>query len=124
MFSINSKDKAAALEITDQNFQELVLEQDHGVYIDFWAPWCGPCKVMGPIVDEIAGQFKDKPVVIGKVNVDQNPGLSEAFGIRSIPTSAFIKRKKLIERIPGLIPKPNLEEMINDLIKFEFEEEE
>ena len=123
MFGKNSN-KPKAVEITDQNFQELVLDQDNGVYIDFWAPWCGPCKVMGPIVDEIAGQFQGQELVIGKVNVDQNPGLSEAFGIRSIPTSAFIKQKKLIERIPGLIPKPNLEEMISDLIAFQFEEEE
>ena len=120
----NKKEKPKATEITDQNFQELVLDGEHGTFIDFWAPWCGPCKVMGPIVDELAGKFAERPVTIGKVNVDVNPALSQAFGVKSIPTLVFIKDSKLIEKINGLVPKPNLEEMIEDLIQFEFEEEE
>ena len=118
------KDKFTATVITDDNIKEFLEKKDTGILIDFWAPWCGPCKVMGPIVDELAEEFQERDIVIGKVNVDQNPKLSEAFGIKSIPTLAFVKNKQLIERISGLIPKPNLEEMLNDLIAYEFEEEE
>ena len=118
------KDKFTATVITDDNIKEFLEKKDTGIFIDFWAPWCGPCKVMGPIVDELAEEFQERDIVIGKVNVDQNPKLSEAFGIKSIPTLAFVKNKQLIERISGLIPKPNLEEMLNDLIAYEFEEEE
>jgi thioredoxin 1 len=120
----SKKEKFHAMEINENNFAEILEKKDTGIFIDFWAPWCGPCKVMGPIVDELAEEFQDKNIVIGKVNVDQNPRISEAFKIKSIPTLAFIKDKRLIERISGLVPKPNLEEMLNDLIEFQFEEEE
>ena len=124
MFFRKKKNKIVnTLEITEANFEELVVQTEKGVLLDFWAPWCGPCKVMGPIIDELASELGDK-AVIGKVNVDQNPGLSNHFKIKSIPTLVFVKKRKVIERISGLVPKPNLEEMINDLIKYEFEEEE
>lgn len=124
MFLKKKKAKSFATVITDQNFQEIALDTDKGVLIDFWAHRCGPCKVMGPIIDELAGDFADQEVVIAKVNVDQNPNLSQTFKIKSIPTMVFIKNKRMIERIPGMVPKPNLEVMINDLIAYQFEEEE
>ena len=123
MFFKKKKPTPKAIAITDQNFTELILETEKPALLDFTAAWCGPCKVLGPIIDELAGEFKDQ-VIIGKVNVDGNPRLSEAFMVKSVPTLVFIKEKKMIERISGLVPKPNLEEMINDLINYQFEEEE
>ncbi len=124
MFFKKKKPKTVATLITDFNFKEIALDTQDGVLIDFWAPRCGPCKVMGPIIDELANEFSDQNVVIGKVNVDQNPNLSSTFKIKSIPTLVFIKDKRMIERIPGMVPKPNLEIMINDLISYQFDEEE
>ena len=121
MFFSKSTKTSKAVTITDANFKETVLDTDKGVLIDFWAPWCGPCKIMGPIIDELAEEYEGQ-AIIGKVNVDENPKLSQVFRIRSIPSLVFIKDKKLIENIKGAIPKPNLKEMVEDLIKFEFEE--
>lgn len=121
MFFSKQAKESKAVTITDANFKETVLDTDQGILIDFWAPWCGPCKVMGPIIDELAEEYEGK-AVIGKVNVDENPKLSQVFRIRSIPSLVFIKDKKMIENIKGAIPKPNLKEMVEDLIKFEFEE--
>ncbi|MEE9439832.1 MAG: thioredoxin [Saprospiraceae bacterium] len=116
------KDKVKAIEITDKSFNELI-ETDKGILLDFYAAWCGPCKVMGPIIDELSVKYKDQ-AIIGKVDTEINHELSGFFKIKSIPTLVFIKDKKVIEVINGLVPKPNLEEMIEDLIKFEFAEEE
>jgi thioredoxin 1 len=123
MFFKKKKPGISAIELTDQNFQEIALETEKGVLIDFWAPWCGPCKIMTPIIDELYSEFQDD-VIIGKVNVDMNPGLSQTFKIKSIPTLVFLKNQKMIERLSGLVPKPNLREMITDLIAYDFGEEE
>lgn len=110
--------KPKAVEITDQNFDSLVTETDQPILLDFWAAWCGPCKAVGPIIDELAGEFEGRAVV-GKINVDQNPNLSAYFQVKSIPTLMFIKNKQLIERYAGLVPKPNLAEMLEELIEME-----
>jgi thioredoxin 1 len=122
MFWNKKKDKPKALEITDANFNEYV-ETDQGVLLDFYASWCGPCQVLGPIIDELSVDFKDRAVV-AKVNVDQNPNLTAFFKVKSMPTLIFIKNKQVIEQIKGMVPKPNLEEMLEDLIVYEFDKSE
>ncbi len=93
-----------AITITDANFDEIVLKSDKPVLIDFWAEWCGPCRMVGPIVEEIAKEFDGKAIV-GKVDVDSNPNISMNYGIRNIPTLLFFKGGQIVDKQVGAVPK-------------------
>jgi len=92
------------MEFTDANFQQEVLNSDLPVLIDFWAVWCGPCKMIAPLIEEIAKDYEGK-VKVGKVDVDNNPNISMQYGIRSIPTLLFFRDGKVVDQIMGAVPK-------------------
>jgi thioredoxin 1 len=99
------------LTITKENFQKEVIESDKPVLLDFWAPWCGPCRMVSPIVDEIAGEVTDAK--IGKVNVDEEPELAGAFNVMSIPTLVILKDGKVVNSSVGVRPKSEIIAMLN-----------
>ncbi|WP_333616402.1 thioredoxin, partial [Bacteroides pyogenes] len=92
-----------ALEITNSNYKE-VLAEGKPVVIDFWAPWCGPCKMVGPIIEELAEEYKDR-VIIGKCDVDENDDVSAEYGIRNIPTVLFFKNGEIVDKQVGAVGK-------------------
>jgi thioredoxin 1 len=102
------------LQITDANLEE-VLQTDKLVVIDFYADWCGPCKVVGPIIDEVSKEYKDK-VVIGKVDVDNNDEAATKYNIRNIPTILFIKNREIVDKVVGITFKKPLVEKIDQLL--------
>jgi len=100
-----------ALTITKENFESEVLKSDRPVLLDFWAEWCGPCRILSPVIDEVAREVPHSKV--GKVNVDEQPELAAAFGIRSIPTLAVVKDGRVIDRMVGVQSKASILNMLN-----------
>ncbi len=100
-----------ALEFTDANFQAEVLDSDQLSVIDFWAEWCGPCRAIGPVIEELSKEYEGK-VKIGKVNVDVNPQTSMNYGITSIPAILFVKGGKIVDKQIGAVPKSVLDKKI------------
>lgn len=100
------------LEFTDANFAAEVEQSDVPVLVDFWAVWCGPCRMIAPIVEELAGEYQGR-AKIGKLDVDNNPGVATKFGIRSIPTILIFKGGKLADQIVGAVPKGVIVEKLN-----------
>jgi thioredoxin 1 len=105
----------ADFAVTDQNFQEEVLKSQLPVLVDFWAPWCGPCKVVGPIVEELAKEYEGK-IRVGKMNVDENPMVSGQFGIMSIPTLMVFKNGQPVKTTIGAQGKDTLKKMIDEAL--------
>ena len=104
-----------ALEITDSNFEETVLKSDKPVLVDFWAAWCGPCRMIGPIIDELSEEYEGKAVV-GKVDIDSNQQYAAQFGVRNIPTVLVFKNGELVDRKVGVSSKNDYAQALDSLI--------
>ena len=105
--STEKETKQDVPQVTDSNFDTDVLHSDIPVLVDFWAPWCGPCRMVAPVVSEIAQQFKDKVKVV-KLNTDENPEVASQYGIRSIPTLMIFKEGQRVDMVVGAVPKTTL----------------
>jgi len=103
------------IDVTDANFEEVVLNSDKPVLVDFWAEWCGPCRMVAPVVKELAEEYGDK-AVITKMDVDSNPGTSVKFGIRNIPTILFFKNGEVVDKQVGAVPKTILASKLDAII--------
>jgi thioredoxin 1 len=99
------------LQVTDDSFEMEILKSDKPALVDFWATWCGPCRALGPIIEEVAERFKDS-VKVTKLNIDENPKVTAQFGVMSIPTLILFKDGKPLERLVGLVPKERLEDFV------------
>lgn len=106
---------AKPMIVTDANFQKEILSAALPSVIDFWAEWCGPCKMIGPVVAELADDYDGK-IIVGKVDVDSNSGIAAQYGIRSIPTLLFFKGGELVDQLIGAVPKAKIKEKIDAMV--------
>jgi thioredoxin 1 len=104
------------INVSDAEFEEKVLKSSNPVIVDFWAPWCGPCRMVAPILKELAKEYGDK-VVIAKVNTDENPQYAIQYGVQGIPTMLFVKDGDVVDRIVGAVPKPAIQQRVNALLE-------
>ncbi len=104
-----------AIEVNDANFEEVVINSDKPVLVDFWAEWCGPCRIVGPIVEELSRDYEGK-LVVTKLDVDSNPETAMKFGIRNIPTILFFKGGQVVEKHVGAAPKAALSAKVNSIL--------
>lgn len=104
-----------AQHITDDQFEQEVLQSGEPVMVDFWAPWCGPCRQLGPIVEELAEENADKPVKVVKINIDENPNAPQQYGVLSIPTLIFFKDGKPVDQMVGVQNKATLQSKLDEL---------
>lgn len=104
-----------ALELTDTNFQDKVLDSDKLTVVDFWAEWCGPCRAIGPVIEELSKEYDGK-INVGKVNVDHNPNVTVQYAVTSIPAILFIKNGKVVDKLVGAQPKSNFVKKIEQHI--------
>jgi thioredoxin 1 len=98
--------------VTDQNFSDEVIQAEGLTIVDFWAVWCGPCRMVAPIVEQLANDYSDKGLKVSKLDVDENPVTASRYGIRSIPTILFFKGGELVDRVIGAVPRPHLEQKV------------
>jgi thioredoxin 1 len=104
-----------AIEVNDANFEEVVLQSDMPVLVDFWAEWCGPCRMVTPVVEELAKEYEGKAIV-AKMDVDSNPGIPVKYGIRNIPTILFFKGGEIADKQVGAVPKTVLSQKLDALL--------
>jgi thioredoxin 1 len=105
---------SATLHLTEQNFDEALVANQGVLMVDFWAEWCGPCRAIAPVLDELVKGSGGR-VTLGKVNVDENPGLAARYGIRSIPTILFVKDGKVVDQVIGAVPKAHFQKKLDTL---------
>ncbi len=101
----------AVVHVGDDDFEEVILKADRPALVDFWAPWCGPCRSLGPTVEALAVEYRDR-IKVAKVNIDDNPRTAESYGVMSIPTLILFKEGKIFDTLVGLVPKERLEAFI------------
>jgi thioredoxin 1 len=99
------------VHVSDDNFEQEVIKSEKPVLVDFWAPWCGPCRAIGPVVEDLAEVYKDR-VKVAKLNIDDNPKTAIVYGVMSIPTIVLFKNGNVLDKVLGLVPKDRLEELV------------
>lgn len=104
-----------AQQVSDSNFEEVVLKSNKPVLVDFWAEWCGPCRAIGPIIEELSKEYEGKALIV-KMNTDENPVTPTNYGIRSIPTLLFFKNGKVVDKLIGAVPKSNIKSKLDNIL--------